>query len=67
VRLAALDLREISGVDLEVLGLDPGISVISVFHLNSRVLTFCLMSPFCANSVEFMFLDARRNSWRTLF
>jgi len=31
VRLAALDLREISEVDLEDPGLDPGIPGISVF------------------------------------
>jgi len=27
-----------------------------VFSLNSPVLTFYLMSPFCVNSVEFMFM-----------
>jgi len=42
VRLAALDLREISGVDMEGSGLDPGIPGFRV-HLNSRVLT----SPEC--------------------
>jgi len=41
VRLAALNMREISGGDLKGPGLDPGISGISVFHLNPRVLTFC--------------------------
>jgi len=33
-------------VDLEGSGLDPGILGFSCFHLNSRVLTFCLKSPF---------------------
>jgi len=42
VRLAALDLREISGVDLEGPGLDPGISDIPCFTLNSRVSYFML-------------------------
>jgi len=38
-------------VDLEGSGLDPGILGFRV-HLNSRVLTFCIMSPFCVNCVE---------------
>jgi len=42
VRLAALDLREISGVDLEGPGMDPEILGFLCFHLNSRVLTFLL-------------------------
>jgi len=40
VRLTALDLRGISGVDLEVSGLDPWDSWIPCFHLNSRVSHF---------------------------
>jgi len=43
VRLAALDLREISRGGSAGSGMDPGISGILVFSpLNSRVLTFCL-------------------------
>jgi len=40
VRLAALDLREISEMDLDGSGGGSWDSWISVFHLNSRVLTF---------------------------
>jgi len=46
VRLAALNLMEISGVDLEGYELDPRISGIPWFHLNSRVLTFLLNVTF---------------------
>jgi len=57
VRLAALDLMEISEVDLEGPGLDPGISEIPGFHLNSRVSHFLSKCHlFCVNSVESVFL-----------
>jgi len=46
VRLAALNLREISRVDLE----GPGILGFSWFSLNSRVLTFCLNVSFMCKS-----------------
>jgi len=46
VRLAALDLREISGVDLESPWLDPGILGILCFHLNSRGSHFLLNVTF---------------------
>jgi len=46
VRLAALDLREVSWVDLEGSRLDPGILGFRV-RLNLRVLTLCIMSPSC--------------------
>jgi len=68
VRLAALDLMEISGVDLEGSGLDPWILGFPRVHLNSRVSHFLSnVTFFCVNSVEFVFLDSHRNSWRTLF
>jgi len=40
VRLAALDLRGISVVDLDGSRLDPGILDFPCFHLNSRVFSF---------------------------
>jgi len=46
VRLAALNLEEISRVDLGGLGTRIGDSENLGFHLNSRVLTFTVMSPF---------------------
>jgi len=42
------DLR----VDLGGLGPESVISEDLGFHLNSRILTFTLMSPFCVNCVE---------------
>jgi len=56
VRLAALNLRRISRVDMEDPGLDPRIPGILCFHLNLRVSHFTLMSsesgidvtPMCA-------------------
>jgi len=44
VRLAALDLREDLMLDLEVLGWILRFRD-SMFHLNSRVSHFCVMSP----------------------
>jgi len=65
VRLAALDLMEISGVDLESPELDPGNSGISMFfHLIHVFSLFCLNVTFRVNSVELVFLDAHLNSWR---
>jgi len=55
VRLAALDLRGISGMDLEDSGLDPGILG---FCVSPKLTCFSLsaqMPPFCVNSVEFVF------------
>jgi len=46
VRLAALILREISEVDLKEFWTGSWDSGISVFHLNSRVLTFLLNVTF---------------------
>jgi len=49
VRLAALNLKEDSGVDLGGLRPEPVISENLRFHLNSRVSHFSpLMSPCCA-------------------
>jgi len=46
VRLAALDLREISVDGSGGYRLDPGIPGFRGFHLNSRVLTFLLNVTF---------------------
>jgi len=56
VRLAALYLREISEGGGGSVGYWAGSwdSGISVFHLNSRVLTFCFNVTFLCNSVELM-------------
>jgi len=48
VRLAALNLMENLGVDLGGLGTGSVISENLGFHLNSRILTFCLDVTFSA-------------------
>jgi len=65
VSLAALDLVRISEVDLEGSGLDPGISGIPCFRLNSCVSHFLLKCTFLCKlrrirvlecAVEFMMI-----------
>jgi len=61
---------ESEGISEAVLGIPGSETVISGilrFHLNSSVLTFCIMSPSCVNYVEFMFYAAYKNSCVLLF
>jgi len=55
VRLAALNLG-ISEVAQGISGSETVIYGILRFHLIHKFLTFCIMSPSCVNSVEFMFM-----------
>jgi len=57
VRLAALNLREISGWIQRSQSQKRRFPEFSGFTLNSHVLTFYLMSPFLCKYIEFMFIE----------
>jgi len=52
--LAALNLEEISGCSMEDSGWILGFWDFRVFHLNSRILAFCINVIFCVNCVDSM-------------